>query len=159
MAICCRGGTPGNSWWGCAAWFSKSRPYFRPKNVIFHTRFQTWPLRNYVIITYIRKATKTISKNPFRIFMFLFLSYSFGIETINTFVPATAVPLKTIPGSRPKWAKSIPAFRPKRRKTPGKNPTRWGGTYLYGLYREVPPLPPARGGLLMAVNRVRLLQK
>ena len=24
-----------------AAWFSKSWPYFRPKNVIFHTRFQT----------------------------------------------------------------------------------------------------------------------
>ena len=36
------GGTAGNSWWG----------YFRPKTVIFHTRFQTWPLgRNYVIIT------------------------------------------------------------------------------------------------------------
>ena len=59
-------GTPRNSWWGCAARFSKSWPYFRLKNVIFphpfsdlmtpkiHTRFQTWPLgRNYhnVIIT------------------------------------------------------------------------------------------------------------
>ena len=30
-----------NSWWRCAAWFSKSWPYFRPKNVIFHTCFQT----------------------------------------------------------------------------------------------------------------------
>ena len=30
---------------------------------------------------------------------------------------------------RPKWAKCIPVFRPKQRK----NPTRWGGTYLYGL--------------------------
>ena len=29
------GGTPGNYWWGCAALFSKSSPYFRPKNVIF----------------------------------------------------------------------------------------------------------------------------
>ena len=38
--------TPGNSWWGCAAWFSKSWPYFRPKNVIFHTRFQTRPLKS-----------------------------------------------------------------------------------------------------------------
>ena len=27
---------------GYAAWFSKSWPYFRPKNVIFHTSFQTW---------------------------------------------------------------------------------------------------------------------
>ena len=45
-------GTPGNSWWGCATRFVKPWPDFRPKNVIFHTRFQTWPLgRNYVIIT------------------------------------------------------------------------------------------------------------
>ena len=57
------GGTPGNSWWGCAARFFKSWPYFRPKTCRFphlfsdktskiHTRFQTWPLgTNYVIIT------------------------------------------------------------------------------------------------------------
>ena len=32
---------------------------------------------------------------------------------------------------------SIPVFRPKR----PKNPTRWGGTYLYGLYKGVPPPP------------------
>ena len=32
------------------------RPYFRPKNVIFHSRFQTWPLRKYVIITYTRNT-------------------------------------------------------------------------------------------------------
>ena len=46
------GGTPKNSWWKCAAtWFSKSCPYFRPNNIIFHTRFQNWPVgRNYVII-------------------------------------------------------------------------------------------------------------
>ena len=34
------GGTPGNSCWGSSARFSKSGPYFRPKNVIFHTRFR-----------------------------------------------------------------------------------------------------------------------
>ena len=57
------GGTPENSWWGCAARLSKSWPYFRPKHVIFHTRFQTRPPKsiypfsdrafrqNYVIIT------------------------------------------------------------------------------------------------------------
>ena len=33
--------------------------------------------------------------------------------------------------SRPKWAKSIPVYR--------KNPTLWGGTYLYGLYKGVLP--------------------
>ena len=31
---------------GCAARFSKSWPYFTPKDVIFHTRFQTWPLKS-----------------------------------------------------------------------------------------------------------------
>ena len=39
-------GTPGNSWWRCAARFLKSWPDFRPKNVIFHTRFQTRPLKS-----------------------------------------------------------------------------------------------------------------
>ena len=41
-----REGTTGNSGWGCAAQFSKSWPYFRPKNVIFHTLFQTIPLKS-----------------------------------------------------------------------------------------------------------------
>ena len=32
--------------------FSESSPDFRARNVIFHTRFQTWRLgRNYAIIT------------------------------------------------------------------------------------------------------------
>ena len=30
---------------GCVARFSTSWPYFRPKHVIFHTRFKTWPLK------------------------------------------------------------------------------------------------------------------
>ena len=74
-----------------------------------HTRFQTWPLgRNYVIITQIRAQTKNYS-NPFRIRIFLFLAYSFGVETINTFI-LSVVPSKTTPDSRPKWAKRIPPF-------------------------------------------------
>ena len=56
-------------------------------------------------------------RNPFQIRIFLFLSYSFGIETINTFIHPL-VPSKTIPDSRPKWAKSIPVLRLKRRKNP-----------------------------------------
>ena len=57
------------------------------KKSFFHTRFQTWPLgRNYVIITYIRAQTKKISSNAFRIRLFLFLSNSFGLGTINTFI-------------------------------------------------------------------------
>ena len=33
--------TLGNSWWGCAPRFSKSWPYFRQQNVIFHTLLYT----------------------------------------------------------------------------------------------------------------------
>ena len=40
------GGTPWNFWWGCAVRISKSRPNFRPKNAISHTRFQTWPQKS-----------------------------------------------------------------------------------------------------------------
>ena len=40
------GGTSENSWWGCSALFSKSWPDFRPKGVIFLTRFQTRPLKS-----------------------------------------------------------------------------------------------------------------
>ena len=84
-----------------------------------------------------RKQTE--SSNPFRIRIFLFLSYSSGIKTINKLYTNPVVPSKTTPDSRPKWAKCIrPVLRPKRRK----NPTRWGGTYLNSLYKGVPPPPP-----------------
>ena len=49
---------------------------------------------------------------------------------------APVVLSKTIPDFRPKWAKCIPVFRPKR----PKNPTRWGDIYLYDLYKGVPPV-------------------
>ena len=97
-----------------------------------HTRFQTWALgRNYVIITYIRAQTNKFFKFISNSHIFLFLSYSFGMEAINfSYIPV--VPSKTIPDSRLKWVECIPVFRPKR----PKNPTRWGGTYLYGIPRN-----------------------
>ena len=139
-----RGVTTGISWWGCAARFFKSWPDFRPKNVIFHTRFQNRPLKSIpvfrpgfkaeIMLSLLRLERKEDNySSPFRIRIFLFLSYS-GIKTISTFIHSV-VPLKTILDSRPQWAKCTPVFRPKRRK----NPTRWGGTYIYGLYKGVPP--------------------
>ena len=53
---------------------------------------------------------------------------------------APVVPSKTTPDSRPKSAKCIPVFTPKR----PQNPTLWGSTYLYGLYKGVSlPLCPS----------------
>ena len=79
-----------------------------------------------------------IFSNAFRIF--LFPSYSFGIETINTFMRFRSS-LKTIPDSRTKQAQGIPVFRPKRPKN-----TPLGVAHTYnGLYEVVPtppPLPP-----------------
>ena len=61
-------------------------PLFSDRTSKIHTRFQTLPLgRNYVFITQIRAQTKKFF-NPFRIRIFLFLSYSFGIETISMFI-------------------------------------------------------------------------
>ena len=57
------------------------------------------------------------SSNIFRIRIFLFLSFSSGIEAkIRPY--ASVVPSKTIPDFRLKWAKCIPVFRPKRHKNP-----------------------------------------
>ena len=56
-------GTPGNSWWECASLFSKTK----------------------VKLSLIRLERNFFS-NPFRIRVFLFLSYSFGMETIDTFI-------------------------------------------------------------------------
>ena len=65
---------------------------------------------------------KFISNSHFKGFFFLI---HFGTNRqICSYT--TVAPSKTIPDSRPNWAKSIPVFRPKRRK----NHTLWGGTYL-----------------------------
>ena len=84
-------GTPRNSWWGCAARFSKSWPYFRLKNVIFphpfsdlvtpkiHTRFQTWPLgRNYhnvIIWLRLECKQKTLQSHFFEFAYFSFFLF------------------------------------------------------------------------------------
>ena len=44
------GGTTGNSWWGCAARFSKSLPYFKPNKCHFSPPFQTWRLNSIPIL-------------------------------------------------------------------------------------------------------------
>ena len=60
---------------------------------------------------------QTNSSNPFRIRIFLFLSYSFGIETINTFIHST-VPWKTITRIQTKMSKVYTRFRTKTAQEP-----------------------------------------
>ena len=100
--------------------------YFRPKNIIFHTCFQNWPFgRNYVVID--------LSTNK------KILQIHFEIERTNTFIHSRS-PLKTIPDSRPKWAKVFTRFQTKTAQKP--NPM--GQHIMYITYtREYPP-PPRR---------------
>ena len=71
--------------------------------------------------------TKKISQNPFLICVFLFFPPHLEVKPVNTFIQSDLpVPSRTVPDSKPKWAKSIPVFRPKGRK----NPFLWGGTYI-----------------------------
>ena len=89
-----RTGIPGNSWWGRAARFSKSWLHFRPKYVIFYTRFQTWPLKSILVF---RPAILEIMvsllrlKDQQRYFLKAILNsciFSFGIETTNIYIHA-----------------------------------------------------------------------
>ena len=109
-------GTPGNSWRGCA-W-----PYFRPKNDIFHTCFQTRPLKSIpvfrpdllaeIMSSLLRLERKQkISSNAFRIRLFPLCYYSFGIEMINTFIHSRSS-LENYTRCHTKMEKSIPVFRP-----------------------------------------------
>ena len=107
------------------------------------TRFQTWPLGrsnviNNVIITQIRSQTKKLFKSISNSQVSLF-SHSFGIETINTFIHSPNIsPSKTIPESRPKWAKCIAVFRPNSAQIP--YPT--GRHIQYMAYIREQPSPP-----------------
>ena len=111
---------------------------FQTKNVIFHTRFQTRPLTSIPVLrphlwAEIMLSLLRLERDqkhysiPFWIRIFFFLSYSFRIEAINRF-RHSVVPSKTISDSRPKWAKSMSVFRPKRRKKPypmGRHIPKW----------------------------------
>ena len=123
---------------------------FQTKNVIFHTRFQTRlsiPVLRPDLWAEIMKSLLRLERKqkhysiPLRIRIFFFLSYSFGIEAINRF-RHSVVSSKTISDSRPKcMGQEYVRFQT---KTALKNPTRWGGTYLNGLYLQgsAPPPPP-----------------
>ena len=117
------GGPLRNSWWGCAARFSKSWPYFRPKNVTFHTRFQTWPLKP---TTHSQTWPSRIVSSLLRLEqqqnwnLHISLSFfSFEIETKNTFVHSRSS-LETIhvPDCRFQMGKFYTRFQTKAAQIP-----------------------------------------
>ena len=71
--------------------------------------------------------------------VFLFRSYSFGIEMINTCIRSRSS-LENLTRFQTKMGKVYNRFQTKR----PKNPTLWGSTYLYGLYKRPPPPPCPR---------------
>ena len=113
------GVAPGNSSSGCAARLSHLPHLFSDQTSNIHTRFHTWPLgRGYVIITQIRAQTKNFS-NAFRIRIFLFRSYSFGVETITSFIRSRSS-LENHTRIRTKIGKVYTRFHTK--KAPKPNP-------------------------------------
>ena len=71
------------SWRGCATRLSKFWPYFRPKNFIFHTRFQTWPPRNYVITLRLEHQQKRFLISP--ISLSFLLIWNWKDKYVHTF--------------------------------------------------------------------------
>ena len=94
------------------------------------------------------------SSNPFRFRIFLCLSYSFGMETIN-FSSVPIVPSKPIPYSRPKWVQCMyTRFQTKTAQKPYPMVRHIPIAYL----REYPPPPPAyvyKGGYRLYMEQVK----
>ena len=125
-----RGGTPGNSLWGCAARFTKSRPDFRPKNVIFHTRFQTRPLKS---ITVFRPGLQTE-------IMLSILQSHFEFAYLSFFL--THLELKRYYVHIIPWFSEKPYPIPETTKTAQKPYPIGPPKPNYSLYKGVPPPPP-----------------
>ena len=137
---------------GCAARFSKSWHYFRPKYVILQTCFQTRPPKSIPVFRpvlwapdlafrqklrhhYLDSVCKQKnSSNAFQIRIFLLLSYSFGIETISTFIHSHST-LENHTWFQTKMVRVYTCFQTKTR--PG------GAAHTYiACIREYPPPPP-----------------
>ena len=103
-------------------------PYFRPKNVNFHSCFQMWPLK------FILLGRNSAKEFAFFFFFLIHLELKRQIRVMRSYTPV--IRSKTMPDFKPKWANCISVFnRPKK----PKNHILWGGTYLYGFHKETSP--------------------
>ena len=106
---------------------SFSTPVFRPGLI------NPYPFSDLVEVEFRPEFKQYLLKSISYSLIPFFLIYLELKRLIRSYAPA--VSSKTIPDARPQRAKSIPVFRPKRRK----NPTLWGGTYLYDLFKGESP--------------------
>ena len=102
-------------------------PISDQKNAIFHTHFQTRPVKSIPVfrpglwaefmLSFLRlERRQKNSSNPFRIRIFSFiLSYSFGTETIKTFIQSRSS-LKNHTRFQTKMGKVYTRFQTKRSK-------------------------------------------
>ena len=80
------------------------------------------------------------SSNPFRIRIFLRISFTFGIETINTFIHSRSS-LENHTRSQTKMGKICTRFLIKRRKNPTRSGGRGAHTHKYIAHIREFPLP------------------
>ena len=122
---------------GCAAQLSESWPYFRPQNVIFHTRFQSWRWsQNATYVFTLREIMSSLLRLE-RQQKDFFLSYSliiFIIKTTNTLTQYNRSSLVNHTRFQTKMSK---VYTRLHIKTTPKYAF-WGGIYLYSLYKAVP---------------------
>ena len=120
---------------------SFSTPVLRPRPLksilVFRPSLQAETTHDVIKVLRLERKQKS-SSNPFRIRLFLFLSYSFGIETINTFTHSR-VSLENHAPFQNKMGKIYTRFQSKKAH---KLYPRGYRTYVYGLYKGVPPPPP-----------------
>ena len=95
-----------------------------------HTRFQTWRLRNYFIITLIRTRTKKISRSHISLSF-----YPRGIETMNTFMHSYKFPREPYRIPDPNGQSLYPFS-----DQDGARTLPFGAAHAYKAYiREYPP--------------------
>ena len=135
----------------------KSWAYFRPKNVVFRIRFQTW--RRSQNATYVFTKAEIMSSSlrlerqqediEFVYCPFFLIHLDWNDEYIHTLLwfPRKLYPFQT------KMGKVYTVFQTKSVHKPYRP---WGGTYLYGLYKRV--LSPGRY-LAQVTSIYRSIQK
>ena len=118
-----------NSWWRCATRFSKSWPYFRPKKFSdlaskIHTRFQTWPPRNCIMLERQQRVFKIRFEFAYYFFFFIHLELKLPIRSYS--------PSNTI------------YTRFQTETAPKPYPLPFGAAHTYMAY--ISEYPPPRGG-------------